>query len=325
MHPERNKPPSPADPGRALLKSLIEDVTAADARRYRTTDDIGREMHCAKIVEDPGADPDRRYLAVYHSALGDGRFHAALATSADLLTWHHARDFGPGSSQPTLAVVPGHGYLLAWEQDPKIHIALRYFSDRETLFGGPPTRAFDARKSLSRCAEGTPTIHSVLLNPDIDHSVISLGGHYWWRCDRDRQLTATLTNFKRWKAVRRPDLDDALLRWQVGGNIGGRDPITFLGRTYAVVEGQFVKGDFGSWRTYVYDYATGTAQPAAIRTDAGSTAFANPHVTALTAPDGRRALAVSLFLPGEGAARNEGGQLIYYRAYWATDPVVVVA
>src|ERR1700749_2812163 len=118
-----------SDPARALLKSLIEEVTAADARRYGVTDDLGRQMHCAKIVEDPGLDPNaesnsRSYLAVYHSTLADGRFHSALATSTALLTWHHVRDFGPGSSQPTIAVVPDNGgYLVAWEQDPNSHIA----------------------------------------------------------------------------------------------------------------------------------------------------------------------------------------------------------
>ena len=309
-----------SDSSLALLKSLIEQVTAADGRRYGVTDDLGREMHCAKIVEDPSpgpaadSDSGTRYLAVYHSTLADGRFHAALAASADLLTWRHVRDFGRGSSQPTLAVVPnGGGYLAAWEQD--YHIALRYFPTRHALFAGPPLRSFDARRKLSRCAEGTPNVYSVLLNPDIDHSVITLGGHYWWRCDRDRQLMATLTDFKRWNAVPRPELDEALLRWGVGGNIGGRDPVTFLDHSYGVFEGQHIKGDFGSWRTYVYDYAAGAAEPTVIRTDAASTAFANPHVTALTAPDGRRALAMSLFLPGEGAARGEGGQLIYYRTY----------
>jgi hypothetical protein len=304
---------------RALLKSLIEDVTAADARRYRTTDDVGRTMDCAKIVQDPGhgAAPDAPYLylAVYHSVLSDGRFHSALATSSDLLTWRYVRDFGPGSSQPTIALVAGGGYLVAWEQDPNSHIALRYFTDGAALFGGRPLRSFDARRSLSRCAEGTPNIYSVLLNPDIDHSVISIGGHYWWRCDRDRQLTATLTDFRRWNVTPRPELDDALLRWGVGGNIGGRDPIVFFDRSYALIEAQHVKGDFGSWRTYVYDYATGEAEPASIRTDAGSTAFANPHVTALTAPDGQRALVVSLYLPSEGAAPREAGQLIFHRRY----------
>jgi len=297
-----------------LLRTLIEEVTSADGRRYGVTDDVGRPMHCAKIVEDEGAEP-RTYLAVYHSVLSDGRFHAALATSPDLLHWRHVRDFGPGGSQPTIASVDGGGYLLAWEQDPKNHIALRYFADRETLFAGPALRSFDARRSLSRCAEGTPNIYSVRLEPDIDHSVVTLGGHYWWKCDVDRQLIATLTNFKRWKARRRRDLDEALLRRGVGGNIGGRDPVTFLGRSLAVIEGQHAKGDFGTWRTYVHDDATGEARPAQIRTDAGSSAFANPHVTALTGPDGRRALVISLFVPGEGAAPDEGGQLIYWRAY----------
>jgi hypothetical protein len=300
---------------RELLHSLIEEVTAADGRRYGATDDAGRPMHCAKIIEDAPDVGSRSYLTVYHSMLSDGRYHVGLATSSDLLHWRHVRDFGAGGSQPTITTVDGGGYLLAWEQDPKNHIALRYYADRDALFGGAALRSFDARRSLSRCAEGTPNIYSVRLDPDIDHSVISLGGHYWWRCDRDRQLVATLTGFKRWKAFRQPDFDDALLRWGVGGNIGGRDPVPFLGRTCGVIEGQHVKGDFGSWRTYVYDYATGTAWPTRIRTDGGSTAFANPHVTALTGPDGRRALAVTLFLPGEGAAPGEGGELIYWRAY----------
>jgi hypothetical protein len=299
-----------------LLRSLIEEVTAADGRRYGATDDAGRPMHCAKIVQDAAGGG---YLAVYHSGLADDRFHVSLASSADLLSWHHERDFGPGGSQPTLFAVHGGGYLAAWEQDPKNHIALRYFESRDALFGGPPLRSFDARRSLSRCAEGTPNIYSVEFEPgaepDIGRSVITLGGHYWWKCDRDRQLWATLTDFKRWRAARRPELDGALLRRGVGGNIGGRDPVTFLGESYAVIEGQHAKGDFGSWRTYVFDDAGGEAVLAGIRTDRGSTAFANPHVTAVTAPDGRRALAVSLFIPGEGAAEGEGGQLLYWRAY----------
>jgi hypothetical protein len=298
---------------RRLLRSLIEDVTAADGRRYGVADNEGRPMHCAKIVEDPGGPSP--YVAVYHSGFDDGRFHVSLATSSDLLSWQHVRDFGAGGSQPTLFAVPGGGYLTAWEQDPRNHIELRYYASRDALFGGQAQRRFRARRSLSRCAEGTPNIYSVQLDPDLDHSVITLGGHYWWNCDRDRQLRATLTDFRRWRAAPEPEIDAALLRHGIGGNIGGRDPITFLGHPYAVIEGQYAKGDFGSWRTFVYDYATGSAEPAAIRTDRGSTAFANPHITALTAPDGRRAVVVTLFVPGEGAARGEGGEAIYWRAY----------
>lgn len=58
-------------------------------------------MDAAQIVQPPsGSGP---YLAVYHTALDDGRFHAAVATSTDLRTWHRRHDFGPGTSQPSLA------------------------------------------------------------------------------------------------------------------------------------------------------------------------------------------------------------------------------
>lgn len=305
-------PEPPAD--LALLRTLIEDVTAANGRRYGVRDDSGREMHCAKIVADaPSESPG--YLAVYHSTLGDGRFHASLAASPDLLHWRHLRDFGPGGSQPTIAHVAGGGFLVAWEQDPRNHIAVRYFASREQLIGGRATRSYDARRSLSRCAEGTPNVVSVELNPDIDHSVITFGAHYWWNCDRDRQLTATLTGFRRWRARPRPALDAALLAWGVGGNIGARDPIAFRGHEFGLIEAQHIKHDFGSWRTYVYDDTANAAWPAAIRTDGGSTAFANPRVTELVLPSGRPGLVVSLFVPGEGAASGESGELIYFREY----------
>jgi hypothetical protein len=100
----------------------------------------------------------------------------------------------------------------------------------------------------------------------------------------------------------RPIYDNALLYWGVGGNIGDRDQAVFLGYSFGLIEGQDTKGDFGSWRTFVYDYQTGNANRTSIRTDGGSTAFANPTVTALRAPNGQPAILVSLFFPSEGAA-----------------------
>jgi hypothetical protein len=44
-------------------------------------------------------------------------------------------------------------------------------------------------------AEGTPNIYSVALNPDIAHSRIELGGHYFANCDADRRMRVTLTDF----------------------------------------------------------------------------------------------------------------------------------
>jgi hypothetical protein len=300
----------------SLLHDLIGDVTAADGCRYGATDDAGHVMHCAKVVEDahaPAGAP--RYLAVYHSVLQDGRFHASLAASSDLLSWSVVRTFGRGSSQPTIFVVPSGGYVLAWEKDPRNHIVVRYYATRSALFEGRATRRYSARRSLSRCAEGTPNVYAVELGDSLRSSVIRLGGHYWWDCDVDRQMQAALTGFRRWSASAVPSRDAAVLSWGVAGNIGGRDAFTFLGHRFEVVEGQYVKDDFGSWRTFLYDPACASAAQVEVRTAGGSTAFANPHVTALTGPSGRRALAVSLFVPFEGAAAGEGGGLMYWREY----------
>lgn len=301
----------PSDAPRAELRGLIENVTQANARRYRTTDSAGRTMDAAKVVQDSSGG----YLAVYHTLLGDGRFHAALATSSDLMNWTFGRDFGAGTSQPTIAQVSNGGYVMAWEQDPSNHIAVRYYPDRSHLLNGSATRAFDAPRTLSACAEGTPNIYSVQLSPDIDHSTIDIGAHYFSNCVVDRQMRATLSNFSSWSASAQPNFDNALLYWGVGGNIGDRDAITFRGYPLGVIEGQYTKNDFGSWRAFVYDYSTGNADTTAIHTDGGSTAFANPSITALKAPDGKNAVLVSLFLPSEGAAAGEAGQLIYYREY----------
>ncbi|MFC4034808.1 hypothetical protein ACFO3J_25560 [Streptomyces polygonati] len=302
---------APSDGSRAELRGLIENVTLADARRYQATDSAGRTMDAAKIIQDaPG-----HYLAVYHTLLGDGRFHAALATSTDLMNWTFAHDLGAGSSQPTIARTSDGGYVLAWEQDPGNHIAVRYYAGLAALLAGDAARSFDTTRTLSSCAEGTPNIYSVRLHPDIDHSTIDIGGHYDADCDVDRQMRGTLTDFSSWSATKQPGVDNSLLHWGVAGNIGDRDAITFQGRPFGVIEGQYSKGDFGSWRTFVYDYSTGNADPTTIRTDRGSTAFANPSITAIRTPDGRNAVLVSLFIPSQGAAAGEAGQLIYYRAY----------
>ncbi|MEU3980623.1 hypothetical protein AB0F77_11005 [Streptomyces sp. NPDC026672] len=301
----------PSDAPRAELRGLIENVTQANARRYRATDSSGRSMDAAKIVqESPG-----HYLAVYHTMLSDGRFHTALSTSTDLMTWTFAHDFGAGSSQPTIARAPDGGYVMAWEQDPSNHVAVRYYPSRSALLNGADTRRKDTVRTLSTCAEGTPNIYSIRFSPDVDHSVIDIGGHYFANCDVDRQMRGTLTNFTSWSATAQPNVDNAMLYWGVRGNIGDRDQVAFRGFPFGLFEGQFTKGDFGSWRTFVYDYQTGNADTTAITTDRGSKAFANPSITALQAPDGRQAILVSLFLPSEGAAPGEAGQLLYYRTF----------
>ncbi|KAF7350652.1 hypothetical protein MSAN_01625600 [Mycena sanguinolenta] len=308
-------PMSPASAKEHLL-SLISDVNAADAAIYDAKDSLGHSMDTIKIIQAPEGD----YLAVYHTLL-DAQFHSSVATSNDLRTFTWAAGFGAGTSQPTIFAVDGGsaGYVVAWEQEPANHIAVRYFPDRHHLLTGNATRAFNAPQTLSRCAEGTPSIHAVELHPDIDQSVIHIGGHYFRDCRVDRQQRGTLTNFTTWVADPRPDLDAAIEAWGVAGNIGGRDPLLTSvedGETrFQLMEGQHTFGDFGSWRVYLHDSSTRTAERVDIATAKGSTAFANPSISRIISPQGREAIVVGLFIPSEGAAEGEAGQLIYYREY----------
>ncbi|KAJ6493268.1 hypothetical protein C8R45DRAFT_184913 [Mycena sanguinolenta] len=301
------------------LLSLISDVTAADAAIYDAKDNLGHSMDTAKIIQAPEGD----YLAVYHTLLdADHQFHSSVATSKDLRTFTWAAGFGAGTSQPTIFAVDGGsaGYVVAWEQEPTNHIAVRYFPDRHHLLEGNATRAFNAPQTLSRCAEGTPSIHSIELRPDIDHNVIHIGGHYFRDCRVDRQQRGTLTNFTTWVTEPQPELDAALEAWGVAGNIGGRDPLLAFSAKedesrFQLMEGQSTFGDFGSWRVYLHDSSTSTAVRVDIGTAKGSTAFANPSISRIISPQGREAIVVGLFIPSEGAAEGEAGQLIYYREY----------
>ncbi len=308
-----------SDPARAEFRGLLENVTGATGKRYNTRDDAGHVMDTAKIIQDDTGG----YLAVSHHLAPDGHFRVNLATSTDLLNWHWERELagsntGP-ASQPTIAQASNGSFVLAWEQEKPgggdNHLAFRYYANRADLLAGRVGRSFDAPRRLSSCAEGTPNIYKITLSPDIDHSTIELGGHYWWNCDRDRQQRGVLTNFTTWSTSAQPNFDNALLHWGVGGNIGDRDQVAFRNFSFGLIEGQFTKGDFGSWRTFVYDYQTGNADQTTIRTDGGSTAFANPTVSALRAPNGAPALVFTLFVPSEGAAPGESGELVYYKTY----------
>nr|WP_239092293.1 hypothetical protein [Streptomyces sp. SID14478] len=294
---------SPASPATARFVSIAADVAQADGHRFGTADDTGRTMDAAQIVQGD----DGTYLAVYHTMLDDGRFHAAVATSTDLLHWQRRHDLGAGSSQPTLAADGRGGYVLAYEKDPDNHIAVRGYADVRALLAGRAAHSFDAPRTLSSCAEGTPAITSV------HGGTIRLTGHYRADCDTDRQLTATLRDFTTWHAAPDTRLDRAVETYGNTGNIGDRAPLELAGRPLVLIEGQRWRDDFGGWSTYAYDPASGRADRVPLRTPGGSTSFANPSATLLTDPGGRRALLVSLFIPAEGAAPGESGQLVYWR------------
>jgi hypothetical protein len=307
-------------PAARTLRTVIEGVTHATASRYGAKDDLGTSLDTLKIISDP----EGGYLGVYHGQR-QGVFVVQLARSKDLLSWTHVADLDVHASQPTIAAISGGGFLLADERDSGCGgtgpggncLAFRHYASIAALLAGVADRSFQAPRTLSRCAEGTPDIRSVRLRPDVGHSTIAIGFHYFRQCRVDRQAEGVLRDFSSWSARVDRRANRVLEAFRPGGNIGDRDSALMPGSVFSIHEVQFRKQDFGSWRVFLYDHTREKAARKAtrlrIRTRDGSTAFANPTFTVLSSPRGRPALVVTLFLPSEGAARTEGGELVYYR------------
>ena len=292
------------------LAGLLGDVRAASVFRYDARDSLGNRMDTAKVIPSPAGG----YLAVYHS---DEVCH--LATSADLMTWTHRVVVDEPATQPTIAGTHDGGLLTAAEFNDGHggRLRVRYWANLEGLLAGRPDREFLAPRTLSDCNEGTPSIQQADLDAGVGASRIELGFHYHRDCRVDRQARGTLSGFRSWSAARYPELDAAIERAaaavgeQVRGNIGDRDHLRYRGHDYDLVEAQGRRGDFATWRVYLYDRSAGTAERLEVVTHGGSTAFANPTATMLRDPAGRDALMVTLFVPMEGAAPGEAGSLLY--------------
>jgi hypothetical protein len=293
------------------LALLLGDVRAAAAYRYGARDSRGHRMDTAKVIHSPAGG----YLAVYHS----GRV-CHLGSSSDLMTWTHRAVIDEPATQPTIAMAPDGGLVTAAEFDDGHggRLRLRYWPTLDAVGEGRPAREFLATPTLSACNEGTPSVRRIVFDPDVDASTVEVGFHYHRRCRVDRQARGTLRGFAHWTAAADPGLDAAVVRAaaavgeRIGGNIGDRDHVRYLGADYDLVEAQGREGDFASWRVYLVDRSAMTAQRLEVATHRGSTAFANPTVTRLRDPLGRDAVMVTLFLHVEGAAAGEAGSLLYY-------------
>ncbi len=301
---------SPADAtvsaaaARAELRGLIEDVTSATATRFGATDDQGRGMDTAKVIWIPEADS---FGAVYHAwSDADSAFHVQLATSVDLMRWTWRHEFARLASQPTIAAASDGGYVVAWEQEPDpIHLVIAYYATWDDLLLGKATRRIDPPVTTPACGEGTPSIEAA------SRARVDIAFHYHADCDLDRQAGGT-TDWTTWEATTRPAVDRAMAAARVTGHMGDRDRIHFRGHDLTLIEGQLFRENVGSWRTFLYDPSTGTAELLRFRTPAGSVAFSNPTITAIEMY-GRPAILVTLYVISEGAAASEEGELIYFR------------
>jgi hypothetical protein len=312
-----NMPHADASPE---LVALLQDVEAADGHRYGTTDDQGIGMDTVKIIPGP---PGVGYLAVYHHLIG-GVFDVRLATSTDLLTWHYVATLEHDASQPTIAQHAGGGFLVAYEKSGSgaacggsgSCLAFQHYANIDALLAGGEDRSVAVDRTLSSCNEGTPNIYAVTLHPDLDHSIIDVGFHYFQGCDVDRQAIGTLTNFSSWKARADANLNALFTSLgTIGGNVGDRDALLYQGRPYSLVEAQNTKNDFGTWRPYLFDRTANALTRLQISTHAGSTSFGNPTYTELRLPGGDRGFVSTQFIFSEGARGGEAGSLVYHRSF----------
>jgi hypothetical protein len=309
----------PSDIIRAEFESWIQHPNAANATVYNATDSAGNGMDCAKIIEDPNGG----YIAVYHVLQGSGLFSVYLATSTDLVHWTYQANLGTQASQPTIQLLSNGGFLVLWEavnsSGADNHIRFSYYSSRANLFAATTSQTFDAPQTLSTCAEGTPSIYSVTLSPDLANSVIDVGGHYNSACSVDQQQHGKLIDFTTWVTAPANAMNNAVKYFGVNGNIGERDAVNYRGYNFELIEGNPQNPvNWSDWGIYCYDFQTGNADQLAIKTAGGSTSFANPRITRLTAPNGQPAIVVTIFIPSQGAAAGEAGEMIYYQTYGYT-------
>ncbi len=302
---------APSDAMREEFEGWIQNVTTSDAHEYGALDNVGQPMGPAKIIQDPAGG----YMAIYHVAEANGTFVVDLAISTDLMHWDFQVQLGTNASQPYLTYLPNAGFVAAWEQTPNNHIRFSYYTSRASLLAGVAAKTFDAPMTLSTCAEGTPSIYSATLSPNISQLTLDVGGHFYQNCTADREQRGVLTNFSSWSTSVQTGLDNAILAFGIQGNIGDRDAMNYRGYALGLVEGQFTSGDFGSWRIFCYDYQTGNADELHITTDGGSASFGNPRVTSIIAPNGKPAIVVTLFIFTPNNAPGEAGELIYYKTY----------
>jgi hypothetical protein len=296
-------------------REALEQVTKADGYRYTTRDHLGRSMDTLKILRR-GA---KGYLGVYHT-FSRGRFSVHVATSRNLVAWRHRATLAGNASQPTVARGPGRGYLVAYEKDSGCRggnncLAFkRYDSARQLFSARHRGRERRIERTFSKCAEGTPNFYRVTSRS------FEIGFHYFQDCRVDRQARGTYTlATSTWRPRTLPSTDGRLLAAGAdpGGNIGDRDAVFYgPGRAdrgiYEAMTGPRSAG-FGVWRCFAEE--AGVITQLRVRTHGGSTACANPTVTNATLPDGRVGLIVTYFIPVEGAARNEAGTLVFWRAY----------
>lgn len=329
-----DRPVNPSFPPELI--SMLQDVKKADGYQYNAVDSQHVLMRSAKIISSPEG-----YLAVYHDWVKK-RLQVRLALSYDLLHWHFMQAIEKDASQPTIAKISkgnAVGFIVSYEKNTKYYpngnfdsaLAFKYYPNITALFSNRAAKVIVLARSLSFSNEGTPNIYQITLKPDIYHSIIVVGFHFFStiivdstgriHSGVDREGIGTLTNFSSsgWRAQYDTNLNVALDRLGLKGDYGRRDSFVYQEASYALVEGQAKKDDRASWHSYLYSMTYHSFVLLNIHTSKGSKTFANPTFTVLFLPDGQLGFVSTEYIHPKGAAPGEAGELIYYKAFPSSD------
>lgn len=280
---------------------LIEDVSTSDYYVYNAKDNYENTMECAKII----AYQNDTFIAVYHT-VKNNIFSVKVAISTNLQSWYFKKTLATNASQPTIYKIENNSFYLAWEQEPSNHILLSYYNNLSDLIHNLPYLQKELTHTLSSKAEGTPNIYSV------SDSSIKIGFHYYCKGDVDREATGILQNLQSWSTQKEPCLDRSLSNYSINGNIGDRDNLNLFGHDFLAIEAQGKKGDFGTWKCYLYSPETNVSKWIPFKTHKGSSNFANPTISILTLHQ-RTLVLVTAYIHRDRAMPNEQGCLLFYK------------
>jgi hypothetical protein len=289
---------------RALIDA-IEHPAKAPICAFAAKDENGDTLDCLKTAQAERG----RYLGLYHRPTNKG-FDLCLGESKDLIHWTHKMVVSENAHQGTLLKV-GKQWLLAWEQSGEDgnHIHLSAYEDEKHLLDADPAKSVDIPRTLSPAAEGTPNFVDVKYNGSWNKSVITIGFHYYRDADVDRQAVGTLRAFGMWQAEPLREVNRSI-EFGYHGNVGDRDSVDLNGLPFTLMEGQHKKNDWATWRILAR-LGEESFQELSIVTPKASTSFANPSISAVTLPSGKAGFVITIFLPSQGNAKEEAGELIY--------------
>ncbi len=310
------------DDGAAVRLAGLLDIASADSFDANVRDSLGRSLDGLEVIDAPPADGvPGRHVGVYHS-LVDGVYVTQVASSDDLRHWTHRAELDTHASQPSIVTVPGGGFVVAFERDTPdarwvsvSNIVVRHYASWAALVAGTFSAEANLPRSLAPTAEGTPELRVLSWGGTPASSQIEITLHYLKSVLADRQAAGVLTNFDpaTWAPQVDPLVNTLFIALGTRGNLGDRADVRFEDRRFTVLEAQSVRGDFGTWRWFLYDRDRDEARLLAVRGPAGSYALGNPSVRTFTDAQGVRTLFISGYAFGQGAAYGEAGAFIALR------------